>query len=218
MRESRMPQALGPLVLCSLLLVTACEPPGGGGTDSGNAFRAALTVQGEGDAITSARGVAEITLASLVLEKIEFKKCADSEGEDDEIDYEGPFDVDLLTGLTLGEIDLGFDAICGLELETEDHTGFTVVVEGTTTAGVPFRVENEFEFEVEVEGEEDLTESLNAFVLLFDVDAWFANADPDTGTVDNGEILISATSNADLLSTFQSDFVTSARLALEAAL
>lgn len=205
------------VVLTSFLLITGCPTdPGGGGTDSGNAFRAALTVQGEGDAITTARGVAEITLATLVLDTIEFQGCG--EGEDDEIDYEGPFDVDLLTGLELPEIDLGVTAICGLELETEEPDGFTVVVEGTSTAGVPFRVETDFEFEVEVEGDEDLTESLNTFVLLFDVDAWFANADPDTGVVDNGEILISSTSNADLLATFEADLVTSARLALEAAL
>ncbi len=213
------------IVLGSLFLMTSCvTDPGGGGTDSGNAFRASLTVSGEGNAIsTSARGVEEVSLARLVLDKIEFEKCANSEGEDDEIDYEGPFDVDLLTGLTLGEIDLGIDAICGVELETEDvgtgdMAGLTVLVEGMSTAGVPFRVETDMEFEVEVEGDEPLGEALNSFVLLFDVDIWFANTDPDLGDIVGGEILISSTSNPTLLPTFEADLLTSARLALEGAL
>lgn len=212
------------IALGSLLLMTSCVvDPGGGGTDSGNAFRAGLTVSGEGSAISGARGVQEITVARLILDKVEFEKCADSQGEDDEIDYEGPFDVNLLTGLDLGEIELGIDAICGLELETEDTgtgdmTGLTVLVEGLTTAGVPFRVETAMEFEVEVEGEEPLGDALNAFVLLFDVDLWFATSDPDTGDVVGGEIMISEASNPDLLAAFEADFVTSARLALEGAL
>ena len=221
-----MPDQVPAIVLGSLLLMTSCiTDPGGGGTDSGNAFRASLTVSGEGNAIsTPARAVEEVTLARLILDKVEFEKCADSEGEDDEIDYEGPFDVDLLTGLALGEIDLGFDAICGVELETEDvlgtgdMEGLTVLVEGTSTAGVPFRVESDMEFEVEVEGDEPLGDALNSFVLLFDVDIWFANTDPDLGDIVGGEILISSTSNPTLLATFEEDLGTSARLALEGAL
>ncbi len=212
------------LVLGSLLLMTSCVPdPGGGGTDSGNAFRAGLTVSGEGSTISGARGVQEVTSAHLLLEKIEFKTCADAQGDDDEIDYEGPFDVDLLAGLQLSEIELGIDAICGLELETEvtgtgDLAGLTVLVEGISTAGVPFRVQSAMEFEVEVEGDEVLGDALNAFALLFDVDLWFADADPDLGTVVGGEILISDTSNPTLLAAFEADLLTSARLALEGAL
>ncbi len=185
------------------LLLVGCDP-GGQGTDSGNAFQAALTVAGEGALVTGARDVASITSAELYLTEVELKPCADG-GEDEEIDYEGEYTADLLGGTSLGAVDLGIDSVCSVETEADPPSGPTIRIEGTSTGGSPFLIQSEETWEWEIESEVALQQDvLNQLFLLFDLDQWLDGVDPDLGTPGgDGVILIDHDNNSDLLDAFE---------------
>lgn len=201
-------------LVCALSLLLGCAP-GASGTDSGNAATAGLLVTGEGQALTAARETGPVSAAWMTVGELEFKSCGDE--EDDELDFEGPFEVDLRTGLDLGTTELGFDRVCELELGIgdEDGPGVAVEVSGLTAGGVPYSLVSERDFEVEVESDIALDEATTRLDLLFDVDAWFAGIDLDSGTLTDGELLLDGDNNSALLQAVESRIETSARLALE---
>jgi|GEM_PF-5323603 len=202
-------------MLLALPLV-ACDPNGGQGTDSGNALTASLTVSADGAAI-GGRDVANITTAWMTLEKGEFEGC---DGDDEEVDYEGPLAVDLLSDQVLGEIELSFTTVCELEFyisaAPDDFdpvlAGRTLYVEGTTNGGVPFELSSERTWEFEVEEELTLAEALNRFTLLFDTDLWFRSLDPDDGELTDGTVVIDEQNNPGLLFVFEDNVEDSANL------
>ena len=201
-----------PRLLLALFL-PACAPPGGEGTDSGNAFQAALTVAGEGDLVgTTARGVDSLTSAELLLNEVNFYSC-DAPGEAGEVEYEGDYTSDLLAGTDLGTIELDVDSVCGVEVEAERSP--TIVIEGTTTNGADFVVISDRNWEWEIEGTVPLQpgDVLNRIQLLFDLDAWLDGVDPDTGVPGgDGVIEISDDANDDLLDLFEDNVSATGRL------
>ena len=202
-RHSRLRIAI--LAALPGLLLLGCDP-GGQGTDSGNAFQAALTVAGEGALITPAREVATLERAELYLTEVEFYPCAGG-GEDNEIDYQGEYTADLLLGTDLGSVDLGIDSVCTVETEAEPPTGPTIRIEGTSTGGSDFVIESVEEWEWEIESEVALQQDvLNQLFLLFDLDQWLDGVDPDLGTPGgDGVIVIDANNNTDILDAFEAN-------------
>ncbi|MCO4768682.1 MAG: hypothetical protein KDA24_01535 [Deltaproteobacteria bacterium] len=194
-------------LLC--FLIAGCAPPGGNGTDSGNAFQAALTVAGEGALITSAREVADLSSAQLFLTEVEMEPCAGG-GEDSETDYEGDFTTDLLLGTDLGTIDLSIDSVCTLEVESEPASGPSIRIEGVSTGGQDFVIESSQQWEFEVESDVALqADTLNQLFLLFDLDVWLDGVDPDQGTPNaEGVIEIDSVYNSDILAVFEANVAT----------
>jgi len=200
------------------LLLAACGPGGGLGTDSGNAFTAQLSVGSEGLLAAGARDVASVTGAWGALHELEFKPC---DGQSDvEVDYEGEHLVDLLGGETLGEVELDFDVVCELEFELEigeegeahPVDGFTLRLDGVTSAGADFSIRSVAEWKFEVEEELPLQDALNRLTLLFDLDQWLEGLDPDLGTPTGDLIVVDSTTNPDLLDVFEDNVGQSARL------
>ncbi len=202
--------------LLPLLLLAACNPNGGQGTDIGNAMQ--LSVAAEGQVISEARDVAQISEAWMNVSKFEFAACG--AGEEVETYFEGPFDVDLLANQSLGEVDLAFDTICELEFYTEPapadspplSSGVSIYLEARSALGNDVIVNSAFDDEFEVEEELTLQQALNRLTVLFDVDLWFDGIDPDSGVIDGGTILIDSDNNADLLQDFEDNVRASARM------
>ncbi len=209
-----------PESLLSLVLLCGCLPDGGQGTDTGNALRADLIVGGEGLAISQARDVQAVTAAHMNINGLEIKPC--DAGEEDELEYPGPFAVDLRDPQPLPEITLAYDLVCELEFHVEPNPadgepvdGLTLYLEGRTNTGQPFAVSSGAQWEFEIEEELSLQDALNRFRVLFDVDLWFDGIDPDDGDLTVDTVLIDADHNADLLAVFEANVAESARMELE---
>jgi hypothetical protein len=204
------------ILLVSLALVTfaGCEPPGGSGTDSGNAFQAQLTVAGEGALASGARGVGTLSRATLHLNEVEFEPC-EGAGEDAEVDYEGDYTSDLLAGSDLGVVELSIASICEVKVEAEDEP--SIVIEGDTTGGAAFALTSDRNWEFRVESEVDLgADALNRVALLFDLDAWLDGVDADLGVAgDDGVIRIDDANNSELLDLFEDNVQASGRFERE---
>ena len=205
--------------LLLILLLVGCAPEGQG-TDTGNAFRADLLVGGAGLAISEARDVQAVTLARMNIDEIELKPC--SSGEEDELEYPGPFVVDLRDPQPLPEIELAYDTVCELEFYVEPSPaegdpvdGLSLALEGRSNTGRAFTLDSTQAWEFEIEEELTLQEALNRFVVLFDVDAWFEGLDPDEGVLTGDTVVIDANSNADLLALFDANVANSASVELE---
>ncbi len=202
--------------LLPLLFLVACNPNGGQGTDIGNAMQ--LSVAAEGQVLSEARDVAQISEAWMNVSKFEIAAC--SAGEEVETYFEGPFTVDLLADQSLGEVDVSFDTICELEFYAEPASvasdpigsGVSIYLEARSPLGNDVIVNSAFDDEFEVEEELTLQQALNRLTVLFDVDLWFDGVDPDSGVIDGGTIFIDADNNADLLQDFEDNVRASARL------
>ena len=210
---------LEPLLILPLLLAGCALDPGQG-TDTGNALRADLVVGGEGLAISQARDVEAILVARMNIHTIELKPCDLS--DDDELEYDGPFAVDLRDPQPLQEIELAYDAVCELEFEIEPGLaegdpvdGLSLYLEGRSASGQAFSLASTAAWEVEIEEQLTLHEALNRFRILFDTDRWFDGLDPDTGTLDGDTVVIDALNNADLLAVFEQNVADTARMELD---
>lgn len=138
----------------------------------------------------------------------------DGDGEDDteEVEYEGEFVVDLLAGTSTP--DFGASTIApGLYEEIEIEMGpileggltmfiaFDYISAGTTdTVKYEFSTSQEIEYELENEDGFLLDEgALNQMLVVFDLDAMFANIDLNTATADvDGVVRINEASNSQL--------------------
>ena len=207
-----------PEFLLTLLLVGCVGD--GQGTDTGNAFRADLVVGGAGLAISEARDVQAVTVARMNIDQLELKPC--SAGEEDELEYPGPFAVDLRDPQPLPEIELAYEAVCELEFYVEPSPadgdpvdGLSLYLEGRSSSGQAFVLTSIQPWEFEIEEELTLQEALNRFRVLFDVDAWFDGLDPDDGVLSGDTVFIDESSNADLLAIFEANVVDTASVELE---
>jgi hypothetical protein len=203
-----------------IVLLAGCLPDGGQGTDTGNALRADLVVGGEGLAISQARDVQAVTYARMHIDTIELKPCVATEL--DELEYPGPFVVDLRDPQPLPEITLAYDTVCELELHVEPNPaegdpidGLSLYLEGRTNTGAPFTLASEQAWEYEIEEEIPLQDTLNRFRVLFDVDRWFAGIDPDDGVLTGDTVVIDGDSNPDLLAAFEANVADSPRVELD---
>lgn len=202
------------LFLALTLLLTACAPEGQG-TQTGNALRADLVIGGEGLAITEARDVEIVSLAQMNVGEVEFSPCTNN--EEDELEYPGPYAVDLRDPQPLPEVTLAYDVVCEYEFYIEpDADGTTLYLEGDSLTGQPWTLTSAGSWEYEIEEETTLVDALNRFFVLFDVDAWFDGVDPDDGVANaEGTVVIDGESNTDLLELFEANLADSARLEVE---
>jgi hypothetical protein len=138
----------------------------------------------------------------------------DGDGEDDneEVEYEGNYVVDLIAGTSTP--DFG-EAVIAPGIYEEMEIELSPILEGGITMFVAFdytpdgaanpvryeySTDAEMEYELEPEGGFFLDEgALNQMLVLIDLDAMFTNIDLNTATADiDGVVRINSTSNADL--------------------
>ena len=202
--------------LLPLLLLAACTPEGGQGTDIGNALQ--LVVAAEGLTIAEARDVSEITEAWMNVRQFELASCAG--GTEIETYFEGPFSVDLLANEPLGEVELAFDTICEAEFYLDRAPvdspplveDTSLYLEARSPLGNDVVVSSRRTEEFEVEEELTLQQALTQLSVLFDVDSWFEGVDVDSGDIDGGTIFIDDDRNPDLLDAFEENVRASARM------
>jgi hypothetical protein len=206
--------------LLSLLLLSGCVATDGQGTDTGNALRADMVIGGEGLAISEARDVQAVTVARMNIRELELSPCTSDEA--DELEYPGPFAVDLRDPQPLVEVELAYETVCELEFYIEPSgipddplDGVALYLEGRSQTGQSFVLASDGGWEFEIEEELPLQDALNRFLLLFDVDAWFADVDPDAGVPTGDTVFIDADNNTDLLELFEANIANTARFELE---
>lgn len=155
-----------------------------------------------------------IGVTELEFETLEENEAEDGDGEDDneEIEFEGEFVVDLITGIStpdFGEATIvpGLYEEMEMELEPILEGGFSIFVafdytpDGAAEA-VRFEYSNDQELEFEIENEAGFQlddTSLNQMLILIDLDTMFAGLDLNSATADiDGVVRINGTSNTDL--------------------
>jgi len=151
-----------------------------------------------------------ITEALIQVESAEFESLEQGDDDDFEIDFKGPFEINLLTGSSTPEIPTAY-LVPGkyeeVELELNQNQNPNLIITGTVALAGAAPIEFEFygyeDLEFESEGEN--TELGYLFevkagdkvdiVMTFDVESWFANVDILSGEQKDGVIEISKTSN-----------------------
>jgi hypothetical protein len=156
----------------------------------------------------------------LGVTELEFELLSEENDEEDEddIEFEGMFTVDLINGTSTPdfglasiapgiyeEIELEMDPILDGELSIFVAFEFTnanseaVTVEYGNSDALEFEIENEAGFNLEA----GVT---NQILVMFDLDALFTGVDLNAATADNdGIVRINKTSNADLASAIDSN-------------
>ena len=138
----------------------------------------------------------------------------DNDGEDDneEVEYEGEFIVDLLAGTStpdFGASDIAPGLYEEIEIEMEPilEGGLTMFVAfnytpARTNEAVNFEFSTSEEIEYELENENGFLldgAALNQMLIVFNLDAFFANVDLNTATSDtDGVVRINKDSNSGL--------------------
>lgn len=169
-------------------------------------------------------GVTEMEFETLEEEEAEDNddfEDLDNDGEDDneEVEFEGEFTVDLIAGTSSPDFGIA-DLAPGIYEEMEVEMG-PIMADGNTvfvafnytpdgaTEPIRFEYSNKYELEFEIEDEAgfQIDEGvLNQMLILFDLDALFADVDLSTASADvDGVVRINATSNADLAATIEAN-------------
>lgn len=155
-----------------------------------------------------------VGVTEMEFETLEEDSAEDSEGEDDneEVEYEGEFIVDLIAGTSnpdFGITDLAPGLYEEMEIEMEPimedgntmFVAFNYTLEGANEP-IRFEYSNKYELEFEIEDEAGFQideGTVNQMLILIDLDALFANVDLSTASADvDGVVRINATSNSDL--------------------
>jgi hypothetical protein len=170
-------------------------------------------------------GVTEMefeTLEEEQAEDIEGIEDLDGDGEDDneEVEYEGEFIVDLIAGTSspdFGITDLAPGLYEEMEVEMEPimedgntmFVAFNYTPDGAAEA-IRFEYSNKYEIEFEIEDEAGFQideGTVNQMLILLDLDALFANVDLGTASADvDGVVRINASSNADIAAAIEENF------------
>lgn len=146
----------------------------------------------------------------------------DGDGEDDneEVEYEGEFIVDLIAGTSnpdFGITDLAPGLYEEMEVELEPimedgntmFVAFNYTPEGANEA-IRFEYSNKYEIEFEIEDEAGFQideGALNQMLILFDLDALFADVDLSAASADtDGVVRINASSNAEIARAIEANF------------
>lgn len=143
----------------------------------------------------------------------------DGEKEDEDIEFEGEFVVDLVHGTSSPDFGVA-DILSGLYEEMEIEMG--PVLEGGKSVFIAFEIPRQDggtvkleysytgELEVEIEHEQGFQldgGSINQMLVLFNLDALFGNIDFNQAVADaDGIVRINATSNADIASLIAANF------------
>lgn len=148
----------------------------------------------------------------LGVTELEFELLNEENGEDedDDIEFEGMFTVDLINGTStpdfgIGSIAPGIYEELELEMEPILDGGLSIFVafEFTNANDEAITVEysnsDELEFEIENDSGFNLEAGVtNQILVMFDLDALFAGVDLNAATADNdGVVRINRSSNAD---------------------
>ncbi len=222
-------------VLLALSLSSCGQTDGTGsvaGTNTGNPFspEVAVKIIGTSNNTTTAKvdskllanGI-DLTEARVVISSIRFRPLAfcqagESEVEEDDFDFDGPFVVDLLSNTsipTTDNVQLPAGSYCRVELKLDDldddviPNGIdasdaivdqAVILRGTTQGGRPFHVFIEDNDEFRLENKQNGfaiggNTNLDQFFIVFDLDLWFANVDFDNVSEGQGVILIDEDNN-----------------------
>lgn len=175
---------------------------------------------------TSSRNAVEVSRFLLNLEEIELEFDDDNYDDDDdnddygdydddgfingddEIELEGPFEIDVLSTTNLVTLSVPQAEYEELEFEFDDNEnpnsdlfGKTVLIEGTIN-GTPFEFWYDFEAEVEIDYEDsnqdiDVNAGLNSIIINFDLDNILNQVDLSQATDGDNDGLIEINPNDD---------------------
>lgn len=166
-------------------------------------------------------GVTEIEFETLEEQEEELDGNGNEiERDDEEIEYEGVFVVDLLNGTSNPEF--GFADLAGglyeeieVEMEPVLSDGNSIVISANYTSGdmqyqVEFTSNEEFEFEIEKENGFMLsTTSLSQILIVIDLDLLFQGVDLGAASIDADNVIrINDSSNSGLKSLIESNLNT----------
>jgi hypothetical protein len=214
------------LMFALLLGITSCSDDSDNGTMTPTGtlnISASATYSG-----TSSRNATEVSRFLLNLEEIELEFDDDNYDDDDdnddygdydddgfvnaddEIELEGPFEIDVLSTATTNLVTLNVPQAIYEELEFEfddnenpnsDLFGKTVLMEGNIN-GTPFEFWYDFEAEVEIDYEDsnqdiDVNAGLNAIIINFDLDNILNQVDLSQATDTDEDGLIEINPNGD---------------------
>ncbi len=201
------------LNLCLLALlgigVMSCSDDDNEVTGTKNAT---LVLKSSGTGLKSSESI-NFTEATIHVEEVEFESLEVND-EDFEVDFEGPFEIDLLTGKSQPTIPSAF-LLPGkyeeVELELDDDVSPNILVEGTavidesTSVDFIFYSNEDIEFEAEAEesGQNYLFEVVEGedinIVMEFQLNEWFNGVDFSSGAVGNDNVVnISKQENVEL--------------------
>lgn len=199
-------QSIIAVILFSIALV-ACSKDESSSDQGGYSLRI-------GDSLNKKSSSIQVQSAIAFLEEVELEKEVGNDDDELEIDIEGRFRVDLLTGLSSPEIptaqiEPGNYHELELEFGDEDRQAFEISGTYTDTSGQIFNFTlstiAELEFEIEAEGN-GLVIPADYFVTLnvnFPVASALNNLDWNSANVGTGNtILINQQSNSALLAAF----------------
>jgi len=201
------------LLLAGALLVGACgNDPAVQGINLEMKATSTLSAFKSKSGRTSATGL-QFTEVIVGIHELEFETEAedleeDNSGEDpsDEIEFKGPFVVDLINGTSTPDFGLGnlqpgmYDKI-EIEMGPVLQDGSTIRIGFTyDSKTVIFSTNEEIELEIENASQYQLDANTVANILvLLDLDALFANIDLSTAVADaDGVIRINKTSNSEI--------------------
>lgn len=194
------------LLIVMIILSTACNK------DEQGAYRLNVMAKSVKSSVSF-----QLQAASCYVTEVELEADDDDYRDDDdqnEIDLEGKFLVDLLTGTStpgLPVIDAYENNYDELEIEfgEDDENGiYALKVEGVWNDGsndipVIIQVDDELSYEIEDDNGISISESLTRdLIVLIDLQAALNNVDFNNANVQNGEIRIDEDNNSSLYSDF----------------
>ena len=196
---------IGYLIFIGFLLLGCGGRGSTGGTETGNATTVSLRVIGYQSSQLAALTVNDmnITTAKVVLDRIRFRPfsvCQDDGEEIDDIEFNGPFVVDLLNPSAvsgLEEIELPTGQYCRIELvlkkleegnlpsgvsASDPMVGRSILMEGARADETPFEVTTELDEEFKLENEItgfsiEASTAVKVLFIAFDLDQWFSGVD-----------------------------------------
>ncbi len=175
-----------------------------------------VSLQLKGATSTVAIRTTGITFSEAIIhvEGVEFES-KEEVNDYDEVDFKGPFVIDLLTGVSNPEIPMAglypatYDEVEVELIDEDDNSGQkSIVVKGTYGADdivFEFSTTEDFEFEAEADDDsqaylfEVIEGKTTNVVMEFQLANWFKGVDFTTGTLnENGKLIISETENKSL--------------------
>lgn len=197
---------IGYLIFIGFLLLGCGGRGSTGGTETGNATTVSLRIIGYQSSQLAALTVNDtnISTAKVVLDRIRFRPfsvCQDDDGEEtDDIEFSGPFIVDLLSSSSISgleEISLPTGQYCRIELvlkklegenlpsgvsASDPMVGRSILIEGSRADDTPFEVTTELDEEFKLENTTagfsvEASDVVKILFIAFDLDQWFDGID-----------------------------------------
>ncbi|NVK05884.1 MAG: hypothetical protein HWD92_13755 [Flavobacteriia bacterium] len=162
-------------------------------------------------------GEFNLATAWMLVTEVELESEDEMEGEETEIDIEGEYFVDLLTGTVepefpIVEVEPGEYEELELTIGSEEENTTAIYLEGSfeTFANLTYELEVEItgSFELELEDERDnvieiTRDNVKEILVQVDLEAIIAQLDLGSASVNNtGVIVINTSSNEDLYASF----------------